>query len=121
LVSLCNSALDGTLDQASIEWDSRPALGVVLAANGYPGDYPKGDVIHGLDDADSDNAKIFHAGTINSNGDVVTTGGRVLCATALGNSVAEAQAAAYELAAKIQWDGMQYRRDIGYRAIAREQ
>ncbi len=121
LVSLCNSALDGTLDQASIEWDSRPALGVVLAAKGYPGDYPKGDVIHGLDRADTDDAKIFHAGTINNNGDVVTTGGRVLCATALGNSVAEAQAAAYELAAKIQWDGMQYRRDIGYRAIAREQ
>jgi phosphoribosylamine--glycine ligase len=122
LVSLCNSALDGTLDQASIEWDSRPALGVVLAAKGYPADYPKGDVISGLDDADSAHAKIFHAGTTtNGNGDVVTAGGRVLCATALGNSVAEAQAAAYELAAKIHWDGMQYRRDIGYRAIAREQ
>ncbi len=121
LVELCNIALDGRLDQAQAQWDSRPALGVVLAAKGYPGDYPKGDVIHGLTGADSADAKVFHAGTANQNSDVVTSGGRVLCATALGSSVAEAQSKAYELVQKIDWDGMQYRKDIGYRAVAREQ
>jgi len=121
LVELCNLALDGKLDQASIEWDPRAALGVVLAAGGYPGDYGKGDAIHGLAGADSADAKIFHAGTAEKDGQVVTAGGRVLCAAALGNSVSEAQAKAYELADKISWDRMFMRRDIGYRAIAREQ
>ena len=121
LVELCNLALDGKLDQASVEWDERAALGVVLAAGGYPDDYKKGDVISGLAGADSTDAKIFHAGTAAKDGQVVTAGGRVLCAAALGNSVSEAQTKAYALADKISWDGMFMRRDIGYRAIAREQ
>ncbi len=121
LVALCERALDGQLDSASAEWDTRAAMGVVLAAGGYPGDYNKGDAISGLDGADSDSAKIFHAGTAGKNGEVVTAGGRVLCATALGTSVSEAQQRAYQLADKISWDGMFMRRDIGYRAIAREQ
>ncbi len=120
LVELCNLALDGKLDQASAEWDKRAALGVVLAAGGYPGDYGKGDVINGLAGADTADAKIFHAGTAEKDGQVVTAGGRVLCAAALGNSVSEAQAKAYALAGKISWNGMFMRRDIGYRAIARE-
>ncbi len=120
LVALCNSALDRKLDTASAVWDERAAMGVVLAAGGYPGDYAKGDVINGLDGADSADAKIFHAGTAQSDGKVVTAGGRVLCATALGNSVSEAQQKAYALADKISWNGMFMRRDIGYRAIARE-
>ena len=121
LVELCNMALDGKLDQASADWDERAALGVVLAAGGYPGSYAKGDVINGLTGADSADAKIFHAGTAAKDGQVVTAGGRVLCAAALGDSVSEAQAKAYELADKISWKGMFTRRDIGYRAIAREQ
>jgi len=121
LVELCNIALDGKLDQASAEWDERAALGVVLAAGGYPGDYKKGDIINGLAGADSADAKIFHAGTAEKDGQVVTAGGRVLCAAALGNSVSKAQAKAYELANKISWNGMFMRKDIGYRAIAREQ
>ncbi len=125
LAALCEAALDGCLDQVQADWDPRAALGVVLAAAGYPGDYPKGDVIHGLDAADiastSGTQKIFHAGTsTNAKGEVVTSGGRVLCATALGNSVAEAQAKAYALAEMIQWQGCFMRHDIGYRAIARE-
>jgi phosphoribosylamine--glycine ligase len=125
LTELCDAALDQKLDQVEAQWDPRPSLGVVLAAAGYPGDYPKGDVIHGLDAADSasmaGDQKVFHAGTRNNAaGEVVTNGGRVLCATALGETVAEAQAKAYALAQKIQWDGMFMRHDIGYRAIARE-
>ncbi|MEN8170761.1 MAG: phosphoribosylamine--glycine ligase [Pseudomonadota bacterium] len=120
LVELCNTALDRKLDSVCAEWDDRAAMGVVLAAGGYPASYGKGDVINGLDGADSADAKIFHAGTTESDGNVVTAGGRVLCATALGNSVSEAQARAYELADKISWNGMFMRRDIGYRAIARE-
>jgi phosphoribosylamine--glycine ligase len=91
LVTLCNAALDGELDSATVDWDSRAAVGVVMAAGGYPASYRKGDVISGLDVADSDSAKVFHAGTAMKDGEVVTSGGRVLCATALGNSVAEAQ------------------------------
>ena len=121
LVALCNTALDGKLDQATAEWDKRAALGVVLAAAGYPGDYPKGDLINGLDGADSADTKIFHAGTANKDGNVVTAGGRVLCAVGLGETVGEAQANAYTLCKKIRWNGMFYRHDIGYRAIAREQ
>jgi phosphoribosylamine--glycine ligase len=121
LVALCEAALEGRLDQVTAEWDARPALGVVLAAGGYPGNYASGDVISGLDGADSEDARIFHAGTTEKDGDVVTAGGRVLCATALGNSVSEAQQRAYALASKINWNNIYYRKDIGYRAVAREQ
>jgi phosphoribosylamine--glycine ligase len=120
LVDLCNAALDGRLDQVTAQWDPRAAMGVVLAAGGYPGSYDKGQVISGLDDADTADSKIFHAGTAYQDGNIVTAGGRVLCATALGNSVSEAQQKAYEQAAKINWKGAFYRNDIGYRAIARE-
>ena len=119
LVALCNEALDKKLDQASIEWDSRAALGVVLAAGGYPADYKKGDVISGIPAATSD-SKVFHAGTTEKDGQVVTNGGRVLCAVGLGNTVSEAQATAYQLVDKISWNGMNFRRDIGHRAISRE-
>jgi len=121
LVALCQAALDGRLDQVEAEWDPRAALGVVLAAAGYPGSYPKGDAIEGLEGTDSADAKVFHAGTAEQDGRVVTSGGRVLCATALGNGVSAAQQAAYALVGRISWQGMQYRRDIGYRAVAREQ
>jgi len=120
LVTLCEAALDGRLDRVSAEWDARAALGVVLAAGGYPGDYAKGAVIRGLDVADTADTKIFHAGTAEKSGQVVTNGGRVLCATALGASVTEAQRKAYEQVKKISWDGMYCRHDIGHRAIARE-
>jgi len=121
LVELCLAALDGTLDEAECDWDPRASLGVVLAAGGYPESYRKGDVISGLDaDAGREDVKIFHAGTRMADGQVVTSGGRVLCAVALGDSVTQAQSKAYELAAKIRWDGVFYRRDIGWRAVARE-
>jgi len=121
LVAHCLAALDGKLDEETTEWDPRVSLGVVLAAGGYPGDYAKGAVISGLPEADSEDQKVFHAGTAEQDGQIVTAGGRVLCATALGNSVAEAQAKAHALADRISWDGMFRRTDIGYRAIAREQ
>jgi phosphoribosylamine--glycine ligase len=121
LVDLIDAALEGTLDETEAEWDERPTLGVVLAAGGYPESYGKGSVISGLDaDADSDDLKIFHAGTKEDGNNVVTAGGRVLCAVALGDSVADAQAKAYSLVDQISWDGMYCRRDIGYRAVARE-
>lgn len=121
LVALCSAAIDGQLDTCTSEWDDRASVGIVLAAGGYPGSYNKGDVISGLPETDTDGEKVFHAGT-RLNGDaVVTNGGRVLCATALGNTVTEAQKRAYELASRIQWDGVFYRRDIAFRAIAREQ
>jgi phosphoribosylamine--glycine ligase len=121
LVTLCNAALDGELNTATVDWDSRAAVGVVMAAGGYPASYRKGDVISGLDVADSDNAKVFHAGTSMKDGEVITSGGRVLCATALGNSVAEAQKIAYDTVAKVSWDDAYFRTDIAYRAVAREQ
>jgi phosphoribosylamine--glycine ligase len=121
LVTLCNAALDGELDSATVDWDSRAAVGVVMAAGGYPASYRKGDVISGLDVADSDSAKVFHAGTAMKDDEVVTSGGRVLCATALGNSVAEAQKMAYDTVAKVSWDEAYFRTDIAYRAVAREQ
>lgn len=121
LVDLVQAALAGTLDQAEAHWDPRPSLGVVLAAGGYPGSYAKGMPISGLDQVTAADAKVFHAGTALHDQQVVTSGGRVLCATALGDSVQQAQQAAYDLAAGIHWDGCFYRRDIGYRAIAREQ
>ena len=121
LVELCLTALKGDLDKVTAEWDERASIGVVLAAGGYPGNYNKGDVISGLPTEEVSGEKVFHAGTTNKDGMVLTNGGRVLCATALGKTVSEAQQCAYELAAKIQWDGVFYRKDIGYRAIAREQ
>jgi phosphoribosylamine--glycine ligase len=121
LTVLVDAALDGKLDQVKDEWDSRAALGIVLAAGGYPESPRKGDVIHGLDAAAKLPGKIFHAGTQLRGNDVVTSGGRVLCAVGLGNSVYEAQQQAYTLANAITWDGLHYRRDIGYRAVAREQ
>ncbi|MBF1802127.1 phosphoribosylamine--glycine ligase [Alloalcanivorax profundimaris] len=121
LAALCLAALDGKLDQVEADWDPRPTLGVVMAAGGYPDGYDKGDAISGLDDADSDTVKVFHAGTAEKDGQVVTSGGRVLCVTALGDSVADAQRHAYEAVAKITWRDAYHRTDIGYRAVAREQ
>ncbi|MEQ9863155.1 phosphoribosylamine--glycine ligase [Pectobacterium aroidearum] len=121
LVELCLAACDGTLDQKDSVWDDRPSLGVVLAAGGYPADYNTGDVISGLPQQDAEDGKVFHAGTKLNGINVVTSGGRVLCVTALGNTVAEAQQRAYEIAAGIQWQGVFCRKDIGYRAIEREQ
>lgn len=120
LVDLVGAALDGRLDTVTAKWDSRAALGVVLAAGGYPGSYRTGDVVHGLPEGDSAGAKVFHAGTREANGAVVTHGGRVLCATALGATVTEAQKNAYALASQVHWEGMFYRTDIGHRAVARE-
>ncbi|MDL0431193.1 phosphoribosylamine--glycine ligase [Marinobacter sp. TBZ242] len=122
LVELCGAAIDGKLDQCSSDWDDRPAVGIVLAAGGYPGSYNKGDVITGLPEAEAeiDGEKVFHAGTRLNGEKVLTNGGRVLCATALGQTVTEAQQRAYEVAGRIQWEGVFYRKDIAYRAIARE-
>jgi phosphoribosylamine--glycine ligase len=120
LVQHCLDAIDGKLDQAEAEWDERTSLGVVLAAGGYPENYDKGDVISGLEDTETDSTKVFHAGTAEKDGKVVTNGGRVLCAVALGNSVTEAQQSAYQLVDKISWNNVYYRTDIGHRAIARE-
>jgi phosphoribosylamine--glycine ligase len=121
LPALCEAALDGRLDQVSMDWDPRAALGVVLAAGGYPDDVRKGDAIHGLDAAAKFPGKVFHAGTSLRDEAIVTAGGRVLCAVGLGSTVSAAQTAAYQLVDAIHWEGMQCRRDIGYRAIAREQ
>ena len=124
LVALCEAALDGRLDRVTAEWNPRAALGVVLAAGGYPRSYRKGDVIEGLPASPADtgpDAHIFHAGTALRDGQVVTSGGRVLCVTALGETVSAAQQAAYALVDSISWPDMTCRRDIGYRAIAREQ
>ncbi|HGS4462752.1 TPA: phosphoribosylamine--glycine ligase [Vibrio metschnikovii] len=121
LVELCLTALDGKLDQVESKWDPRASIGIVLAAGGYPADYRKGDVISGLPTQEIAGEKVFHAGTSDQSGAVVTNGGRVLCATALGESVSQAQQRAYQLAQQIEWQGMFYRHDIGYRAIAREQ
>ncbi|SFV79081.1 Phosphoribosylamine--glycine ligase [hydrothermal vent metagenome] len=115
LADLCLLATKGQLDQATIEWDKRSAMGVVLAANGYPDVYPSGEVI-GLP-TDSDDAKVFHAGTKMSGNAVVSSGGRVLCATALGDDTQQAQTNAYELLNKIDWPGAYYRTDIGFKAL----
>ena len=129
LVELCDAALDGKLDTVIAEWDPRAALGVVLAAGGYPASYPKGDVISGLPKTEPEtpktsntslDSKVFHAGTALKDGQVVTSGGRVLCAVGLGDTVSEAQTRAYELTKQISWDKVYYRTDIGYRAVARE-
>ena len=121
LVELCLMACRGELDQATIDFDPRPAVGVVLAAAGYPASYPKGDVITGLATNKADDRKTFHAGTAEKDGAIVTAGGRVLCATAMGENVTQAQKAAYELLAEISWSGVEFRTDIAYRAIEREQ
>jgi phosphoribosylamine---glycine ligase len=120
LTQLCTAALAGRLDQVQAEWDSRTALGVVLAAAGYPNAVRKGEVITGLEVAGRLPGKIFHAATRITDGAVTTTGGRVLCAVGLGDSVRDAQRQAYALAEVIRWPGLQYRKDIGYRALARE-
>lgn len=120
LVSLCLAATRGELDKVIAEFDERPAVGVVMAAGGYPDAYNKGDVIEGLSLGDNQ-GKVFHAGTDTKNGHVVTNGGRVLCATALGNTVTQAQKAAYALVETVHWDDVYFRTDIAYRAIAREQ
>jgi len=119
LVELCLAAIEGDLDQVEAEWDDRPSLGVVLAAGGYPGSYRKGDVIEGLRGADSGLCKVFHAGTASRDGQVVTSGGRVLCVCALGQTIADAQVQAYRCVEAITWPEVYYRTDIGYRAIAR--
>ncbi len=121
MVELCLAAIDGNLDKMESKWDPRASIGIVLAAGGYPGDYNKGDIISGLPTTEVEGQKVFHAGTTEKDGNVVTNGGRVLCAVALGDTVSEAQQRAYELTKQIQWDGVFYRNDIGYRAIAREQ
>lgn len=122
LVEHCLAAVSGTLDEQTAEWDARPAVGVVLAAGGYPESYASGEVISGLDEANEDSsAKVFHAGTKLDGDQVVTSGGRVLCAVALGESVAQAQRRAYSLAEGITWKDVYSRSDIGHRAIAREQ
>jgi phosphoribosylamine--glycine ligase len=121
LVALCQLAIDGKLASVSADWDERAAIGVVMAAGGYPGQYHKGDIIHSLPAATAADAKVFHAGTRLESQNVVTNGGRVLCATALGGSVREAQQKAYQLVKQVAWEDAYYRDDIGYRAIAREQ
>lgn len=118
LTDLVDAAIDGRLDQVEAEWDRRVALGVVLAAHDYPDNPRKGDVIHGLGKTGTD-AHVFHAGTTEKDGHVVSAGGRVLCVTALGDNVRAAQKRAYEIADGIRFDGMQFRRDIGHRAIRR--
>ena len=118
LTSLCEAALAGRLHTVSAQWDARAALGVVLAAAGYPESVRRGDVIEGLERAAGLPGKIFHAGTRLEAGQVLTNGGRVLCAVGLGAGIAAAQRAAYELAASVRWPGMHYRRDIGHRALA---
>ncbi|MEW8659985.1 MAG: phosphoribosylamine--glycine ligase [Candidatus Thiodiazotropha endolucinida] len=121
LVAHCLAALDGRLDRERTEWDSRASVGIVLAAGGYPGPYEKGKVISGLPESGDPSCKVFHAGTGLDDDRVVTTGGRVLCATALGESVTSAQQSAYALTRSIHWDDVYYRTDIAYRAIAREE
>ena len=119
LVDLCEAALDGTLSHTQVRWDPRAALGVVMAAGGYPDAYRKGDPIGGLEAAAALPGKVFHAGTLREGSHIVTAGGRVLCAVGLGDSVSAAQLQAYNLVHAIHWNLVQYRLDIGYRAIER--
>jgi phosphoribosylamine--glycine ligase len=119
LPALCLKAVDGRLDECQTEWDPRPALGVVMAAGGYPDDYAKGDVIEGLPEDESADVKVFHAGTALNHGAAVTSGGRVLCVSALGTTVVEAQKKAYDQVKRIHWPDVFYRKDIGHRAITR--
>jgi len=121
LVEICQATLSGSLAGVSVNWDPRAALGVVMAAGGYPASYAKGNVISGLDEADSDSRKVFHAGTALDGESVTTSGGRVLCVVGLGDSVAAAAVHAYTAVGKIDWENAYFRTDIGHRAIAREQ
>jgi len=120
LTELCIATVDKKLAEQSVEWSDSLALGVVLAAEGYPEAYKKGLKIEGLESIVDDNCKVFHAGTTQQGDDVLTNGGRVLCVTALGKTAEQAQTLAYENSAKITWPGVQSRKDIGYRAVARE-
>jgi phosphoribosylamine--glycine ligase len=120
LVSHCLAALEGRLNQETAEWDPRASVGIVLAAGGYPGRYDKGQRITGLPEDASTDQKVFHAGTQLNGEEIVTAGGRVLCATALGENVTQAQKRAYELTHRIRWEDVYYRSDIAYRAIERE-
>ncbi|HAI70880.1 MAG TPA: phosphoribosylamine--glycine ligase, partial [Alteromonas australica] len=120
IVPLCQAACRGELAGKTIEFDERASVGVVLAAGGYPGSYNKGDEITGFEDAAKLDGKVFHAGTALEDGKVVTAGGRVLCATALGHNVTEAQQNAYTLLKTIQFKDVYFRNDIAHRAIARE-
>ncbi|MBT8083120.1 MAG: phosphoribosylamine--glycine ligase [Gammaproteobacteria bacterium] len=120
LVDICLSAIEGELAERDTVWDTRAALGVVMAAGGYPGDYEKGKRISGLDVADSNTQKVFHAGTAGDGNDITTAGGRVLCVVGLGDTVGGAARDAYAAVDKIDWEGACFRRDIGHRAIARE-
>ncbi len=117
LVTLCQAALSGDLANQTIQWDPRPSIGVVLAAEGYPSNYRTGDPITGLTDISDPDVKVFHAGTKLTNGSVCTSGGRVLCVTALGADLKDAQNRCYEATKAISWNGMFYRRDIGWRAL----
>jgi phosphoribosylamine--glycine ligase len=121
LVELCLAGTKGNLNECHAEWDDRAALGVVTASAGYPESASKGDVISGLENADNKNVKVFHAGTKNDGDDIVTAGGRVLCVTGLGESVTLAQAEVYKALKEISYEGMFYRKDIGYRAVQREE
>jgi phosphoribosylamine--glycine ligase len=120
LVALIDAALDQRLGNIQAEWDPRVALGVVMTAGGYPGKYHQGDVIRGIPENLPEHLKVFHAGTARDGDTIVTSGGRVLCTVALGSTVTEAQREAYRLAGEIVWDGLYYRKDIGYRAVGRE-
>jgi phosphoribosylamine--glycine ligase len=120
LVALCEAALSRSLGSVETSWDPRAALGVVMAAGGYPESYRRGDEITGLEAAARLPGKVFHAGTRRENGKIVTAGGRVLCAVGLGSTVENAQREAYGLVDAIHWNLVQYRRDIGYRAVDRE-
>lgn len=121
LAELCLAGARGELAGHTCDWDPRAAIGVVMAAAGYPGSYPKGDAITGLEAAAATGCLVFHAGTAeNDQGQVVTSGGRVLCVTALGEGVSRARDLAYAGVAEIHWNGAQFRRDIAYRAIERE-
>jgi phosphoribosylamine--glycine ligase len=117
LIDLCQAALIGQLNEVQAVWDPRPAICVVLTAGGYPGSYHKGDVIEGLAAVNDINCKVFHAGTREQNGNVVTNGGRVLGITALGKDLQAAREIAYATAKKIHWPDYYYRRDIGHKAL----
>ena len=120
LAELCAAGVEGKLDQVEALWNEQPTVGVVMAAGGYPESYAKGAVISGIEDANSDLVKVFHAGTAEQDNEIVTSGGRVLCVTALGDSVTDAQKNAYAGVEKISWNQAYFRTDIAYRAIARE-
>jgi phosphoribosylamine--glycine ligase len=116
---LCDAAIDGVLAEVEARWDPRPSMGLVLAAGGYPGGYATDLPISGLDREPEDGCKVFHAGTRLADGQVLTSGGRVLCVTALGENIVDARERCYRGVATISWDGMTYRGDIGWRAIER--